>query len=187
MNDRTYRAEHARNRARMLAGQSVMVVSAPTLYPTPCDVAVRVHSLASIEPGMTVLEPSAGTGALLEDIPEDCIVTAVEIDRELCSLLSSRFPNAEIKNADFLSLRSEPEVQFQRIIMNPPFTNGIDISHIQHAFSFLAPGGRLVALCANGPRQQRAFTDAVLFTGLPAGSFLSQGTNVNTAIVLLVK
>jgi len=38
--------------------------------------------------------------------------------------------------------------------MNPPFENGADIKHIQHAMKMLKPGGRLVAICANGPRQQ---------------------------------
>ncbi len=37
--------------------------------------------------------------------------------------------------------------------MNPPFANGQDIKHITHALRYLSPGGRLVAICANGPRQ----------------------------------
>jgi len=35
---------------------------------------------------------------------------------------------------------------YDRIIMNPPFSNGRDIAHVQHAYSLLRPGGRLVAL-----------------------------------------
>jgi hypothetical protein len=37
--------------------------------------------------------------------------------------------------------------------MNPPFANADDIRHITHALKILKPGCRLVALCANGPRQ----------------------------------
>jgi hypothetical protein len=39
----------------------VRVVSAPQLFPTPAALARRVVDLADIQPGMTVLEPSAGT------------------------------------------------------------------------------------------------------------------------------
>jgi hypothetical protein len=37
--------------------------------------------------------------------------------------------------------------------LNPPFGNADDIKHIMHAWKMLKPGGRLVAICANGPRQ----------------------------------
>jgi 16S rRNA G1207 methylase RsmC len=49
--------------------------------------------------------------------------------------------------------------------MNPPFANGDDIKHITHA---LKPGGRLVAICANGPRQNdklRSVVDAMAAFG----------------------
>jgi len=38
--------------------------------------------------------------------------------------------------------------------MNPPFHNGADIAHIKHALHFLERDSVLVAICANGPRQQ---------------------------------
>jgi len=38
--------------------------------------------------------------------------------------------------------------------MNPPFADGADVKHIKHALHFLERDGRLVALCAAGPRQQ---------------------------------
>ncbi|MCP5006254.1 MAG: hypothetical protein GY941_20290, partial [Planctomycetes bacterium] len=72
--------------------------------------------------------------------------------------------------------------------MNPPFKDGADIKHINHAFGMLKPGGRLVAICANGPRQQRTFkSKATLWKDLPEGSFKNQGTNVNTAMIILDK
>lgn len=69
--------------------------------------------------------------------------------------------------------------------MNPPFKNGEDIKHIQHARHLLKPGGRLVAVCANGPRQQEQLQpEAEAWIDLPPGTFAEQGTNVNTAIVI---
>jgi hypothetical protein len=74
--------------------------------------------------------------------------------------------------------------------MNPPFVNGADIQHIKHAVTFLKPGGRLVAICANGPRQQAALKPLAEQSGgywedLPAGTFADQGTNVNTAMLVI--
>jgi hypothetical protein len=87
--------------------------------------------------------------------------------------------------ADFQTL-GEDLGQFDRIVMNPPFDHGADINHIKHDFALLAPGGRLVAVCANGPRQREELGEVcTLWIDLPAGSFREQGTNVNTAIVVL--
>jgi 16S rRNA G1207 methylase RsmC len=79
---------------------------------------------------------------------------------------------------------------FDRILMNPPFEHGADIKHIQHAIHALNPGGRLVAICANGPRQQAtlkamAETSGGWYEELPAGTFADQGSNVNTALLVI--
>jgi hypothetical protein len=70
--------------------------------------------------------------------------------------------------------------------MNPPFApNAADIKHVRHALKFLAPGGRLVAIVANGPRQrEQLMPDASEWIDLPAGSFAESGTNVNAAIAI---
>ena len=72
--------------------------------------------------------------------------------------------------------------------MNPPFEHGADIKHIVHARSLLKPGGRLVAICANGPRQNemlRPLVDACSGTWeeLPAGTFT--GTGVRAVLLTL--
>jgi hypothetical protein len=52
--------------------------------------------------------------------------------------------------------------------------------------SKLRPGGRLVAVVANGPRQrERLLSVASAWIDLPAGSFQEQGTDVNAAIVVI--
>lgn len=164
----------------------VQTVSAPQLFPTPPDIAARMVEHLDVEPGMSIADPSAGTGNLLKALPNvrpyGCI-TAIEINSELCKLLE---PLADVVyNEDFLQFTG---AEFDRIIMNPPFENGADINHIRHAFTMLKPGGRLVALCANGPRQQAAFRETADHWGpLPAKSFSAQGTNVNVALLVLVK
>ena len=49
-----------------------------------------------------------------------------------------------------------------------------------------APGGPLVAVCANGTRQREELGEVCTqWIDQPAGSFRSQGTSVNAAIVVL--
>ena len=54
--------ESAFDALKGVARAGVKVVTAPQLFPTPPEIARRVVELAGIEPGHTVLEPSAGTG-----------------------------------------------------------------------------------------------------------------------------
>ena len=78
--------------------------------------------------------------------------------------------------------------KFDRIVMNPPFANGADIQHIRHALTFLNDGGKLVAICANGPRQREALEPiAETWIDLEPGAFKESGTNVNAAIVVITK
>ena len=178
-------------RASLEAGVAVAVV--PQLFPTPREVAEMVVDLAQIEPGQRVLEPSAGTGALLGAIggrmfghnPERGEVVAVEINQALADRLRDEFPLTDVRAADFLKCNGDLG-KFDRIIMNPPFKNGDDIRHILHARNFLNPGGRLVAICANGPRQNDALRPlASEWEPLPEGSFKDQGTGVSTAVLVI--
>jgi len=167
----------------------VQVVTAPNLFPTPPDVARQVVELADIRPGHSVLEPSAGTGALLSAIGRsriECKAVAVEINSCLADKLASMFVvNVDVRCADFLECNGDLGT-FDRIVMNPPFDHGEDIKHIQHARKFLKPGGRLVAICANGPRQRDTLVPiAEDWINLPDGTFKDQGTNVNAAIVVI--
>jgi hypothetical protein len=46
------------------------------------------------------------------------------------------------------------------------------------------PGGRLIAICANGPRQQAELRPlASMLEELPDGTFSSAGTNVRTVLL----
>jgi tRNA1(Val) A37 N6-methylase TrmN6 len=76
---------------------------------------------------MRVLEPSAGTGALLRAIEETCspalveslTVHIVEVNPTLAAALAKSFPRATVFCQDFLSF--EPDQAYDRILMNPPF------------------------------------------------------------------
>jgi len=178
--------------------QGVKIVSAPQLFATPAERARKVVDLAGIEDGQEVLEPSAGTGALLDAIKEraaNARIFAVEVNCSLAENLAARYAAPEdvaeglcknVLQGDFLSLSPSQLGKFDRIVMNPPFENGADIKHIKHAQQLLKSGGLLIAICANGPRQHRELMDiAMYWEDLPAGSLKNQGTNVNAALVVL--
>lgn len=169
--------------------EGVQTVSAPQLFPTPPDIAEKIVEMAEIEPGHDVLEPSAGTGALLDAVRRagfGLVQTAVEINYNLCERLKLKDYD-DVRQGDFLEQNGNLGT-FDRIVMNPPFENGVDIKHIKHALTFLRPGGRLVALCANGPRQERELQPlADHWEVLPAGSFKNQGTGVNVALMVIRK
>lgn len=168
--------------------QGVEVVVAPQLFPTPQDIAEKMVEYADIRPDDRVLEPSAGTGNLIKAIGNQPDKIAVEINEELGKrLMNGGISGTHLYIGDFLSFNGELGT-FDKVIMNPPFEKGADIKHIKHAFGMLKDGGKLVAICANGPRQQAAFKDiATHWEDLPEGSFKNQGTNVNTALMVLDK
>jgi len=179
--------------AAAMAG--VTVVSAPQLFPTPRALARRLVEVADIEDGARVLEPSAGTGVLVEEIRSvsgfTAEVTAVEINRTLADALG-RINGGGICVAihcrDFTEMEPSDLGDFDRIVMNPPFERGADVRHIKHALRFIRPGGRLVAVCAASRREvlePLALESGGTWEDLPDGTFSEQGTNVRVAMVVI--
>jgi predicted RNA methylase len=180
----------AQMKAQLQTG-GVVVVQADQLFPTPDALADRIVAVAGIQNGHRVLEPSAGTGAIVRAIRRaapEADVTAWEINAELARASGAT-------HMDFL-LANE-ELRFDRVAMNPPFAGGADIVHVTRAFGMLKSGGRLVAVMGGGVEfrqdaKTKAFRELVASTGgtierLPDGSFESAGTNVRTVIVQLDK
>ncbi|SMF97066.1 Methyltransferase domain-containing protein [Methylomagnum ishizawai] len=164
----------------------VQMVNTPQLFPTPPDLAERMVELAEIKTHHRVLEPSAGTGNIWRNLSGKR--QGVEIHPDLANRLRDMVTQGDfgIICADFLECSPKELGNFDRIVMNPPFSNGQDIKHIQHALTMLKPGGRLVALCANGSRQQEQLKPvADYWEDLPSGSFASQGTGVNVALLTI--
>ena len=180
----------------------IQVVTAPQLFPTPPDLAARMVDLAGLAIGMRVLEPSAGTGRLLEALPDivpfgqvrqtALQVVAVEVNPALAARLACTGLAGTVRCADFLqcSAAAEDLGLFDVVLMNPPFAQGADIEHINHALTMLRPGGSLVALCANGPRQNASLRPMVEARGgewedLPADTFKEEGTGVRVALITM--
>lgn len=166
-------------------------------FPSPPAVVSELVSLACIIPGMTVLEPSAGRGAIaLACHKEGGIVDCVELMRENYEALHS-MPFRRIINNDFLATWVDEFGLYDRVVMNPPFAGMADIKHVTHAYEFLKVGGLLVSVMSSGvmfrqnklTAQFREFVESVggRFDPLPEGSFRESGTMVNTVIVSIPK
>lgn len=162
-------------------------------FDSPEDVVARVIELARIEPGMTVLEPSAGIGNIAYAAEAaGGKVTAIEIDPKRCEKLHGT-ARLTAHHHDFLQLGTSP--YFDRVVMNPPFAKQADIDHVLHAHKCLKSGGLLVSVMSasvlfRGNAKTTAFRAFVeskggTFERLPDASFAQSGTAVNTCIVTI--
>lgn len=111
-------------------------------YPTPANVAEEAVRLARIGQYDMCLEPSAGTGGLADLMPKDRTV-CIEISPLHCKVLQAKGHRVECM--DFLKT-TQDMARPERIVMNPPFSDGRWQAHLDHASTVLAPGGRLVAV-----------------------------------------
>lgn len=114
-------------------------------YPTPRAVAEAAIELAEIGPGHLCLEPSAGIGGLADLMPMER-TRCVEISKLHCEILTAKGFLA-VACDDFLAWAALPgQARYDRIVMNPPFSEGRWQAHLEAAAGMLAPDGRLVAI-----------------------------------------
>jgi SAM-dependent methyltransferase len=167
-------------------------------FPTPQPIVEKLIQFADIEPGQSVLEPSAGRGAITKELyHRGANVFACELlpdNRK--ALLEDGMPSIDLfAEPDFMKL--ETMEFFDRVVMNPPFERQQDVDHVLKAYSMLKVGGVLVSVMSAGvkfreDRKAKGFRDFLESVGgdiipLPEGSFKESGTNVNTCIVVMPK
>lgn len=183
-----------REMERGLIGKTVGI----DFFPTPPALAAEVVEKADIEPGMKVLEPSAGNGRIADAIKAAGVTPDVaEVSGDLRAILEKKgYP---LEGRDFMEFNPGPV--YDRIVMNPPFSNRMDVEHVRHAYDLLKPGGRIVAIMSEGPffgqdRKASEFRDWLDTVGtseqLPEGSFQSDKsglptTGVNARVVVIDK
>lgn len=166
----------------------------PGYFPTPPAVVARMIEAARLEPGLDVLEPSAGSGAIADAVKAECPDVRLhlfEIWGTLREILEGK--GYTLAGHDFLD--EMPEHAVDRVLMNPPFEGMADIDHVRAAHSYLRSGGRLVAIMSPGPffRQDRkaqdfrAWLDSLggEYEKLPDGSFQESGTGVGSYLVTI--
>lgn len=175
-------------------------------YATPEPLGAKMVEWADSKANESMLEPSAGHGAIARWMPANTNNTVVEPSYNLMPKLVRSTPSAKAINGTFeeLSLVNK----FNGIVMNPPFGTGgkTAIEHLAKAFRHLSDGGRIVAIIPNGPATQKRFDnwfygdengktkterDGVIngvlraTISLPAVTFERAGTKVGTKVVII--
>jgi hypothetical protein len=129
--------------ADVVASGCIPDQQAHQFYPTPERVAAAAVELAAIGPEHSVLEPSAGQGGLADLLPKDR-TTCVEIAPLHCAILAAK--GYTVEEADFLAWAEHEPRRFDRVVMNPPFSEGRAKLHTEAAAGLLSPAGVLVAV-----------------------------------------
>lgn len=128
---------------RAIVGQKVGI----DFFPTPKALAAKMAQLAGVQPGMKVLEPSAGNGHLADAAREaGGDVDTLEVSHQLRDILAAK--GHKIVGHDFET--HDAGDQYDAVIMNPPFSDRKDALHIERAWSAVKPGGKLVAIAGEG-------------------------------------
>lgn len=184
------------------AGEFVDAKKLYQFFETPDDLADEVVRLAEIKDTRPrILEPSAGTGQLIRALERsgvtctNAFIEGFEINPNHGGSLARLCSDYAIDDFfDVVPMKGE----FDYVLMNPPFAPAqADIDHVLHAWKFLRPGGRLVAIMSPGWtfRQNRksadfkAFVDSHLeaIVHNDVGAFKASGTMVRTVTVVLDK
>ena len=173
-------------------------------FPTPAVIVDRMIELADVDATHLILEPSAGQGHISDEICKHTGLHTHEI--MVCETLpeNRHILNEKgyvVEHLDFMGFAEEcnaNDINFDRIIMNPPFEGQNDISHVTAAYGLLAPGGILVTIMSAGVlfrenKKTVEFRDNIMephgtyLDRLPAGAFKESGTMVNTILLRLEK
>lgn len=177
--DRQRRFDHPE---KLELAEPVSVDRATECHVTPPDIAARMVEYLGSQGDFLTLEPSAGTGALVNALlasghsPNE--LTMVERHVTLAGRL---FELGPVINRCFLEYAEDAagQVEFPRIIMNPPFK--AVRKHIDAALSLLGPGGHDVATLVALVPVTFEHCEAVTLERLPDTTFAS--VRVHTKII----
>lgn len=166
-------------------------------FPTPPEVADWLVMLAGgIEENDRVLEPSAGTGAIVDAIHRSCknvVVDCFELMPENKEQLLKK-TNIALIGEDFTKCEFG---LYTKIIANPPFSKNQDVKHVKRMYEHLDHGGTLASIMSChwkiGSEKEcsdfRNWLDEVnaKVYDLENGAFSESGTKINTSAVVISK
>lgn len=166
----------------------------PGYFPTPADLVAQMIEAADLPDGARVLEPSAGSGAIVDALKAaGHSVECIERHASLCEILAAK--GHSVIRGDFLEISTAG--QFDAVLMNPPFEGGQDLQHVRRAFDAVKEGGALVAIMGAGVtfRSDRRYAEFRAwaedmggeFVDIPAGTFKESGTGVASVMLTIRK
>lgn len=184
---------------RVKEGEKINLKKDFQFFETPFEIAKQIVNLAEIEIGHSVLEPSAGKGRLIDEIPRGAHVDCYELMPQNYDHLKECFHDMPMQNVNLIGrdfLEANESKKYDRIVANPPFTKNQDIIHVFKMFRMLKNGGRLVSVMSKhftfaNDKLSQEFRSLLednqpyRVIDLPSGSFQSSGTMVSSVIVVL--
>ena len=114
-------------------------------FATPEKLADELVYLADLKQHDTILEPSAGQGAIIKAINKvcDCVPDCFELMDVNTIVLNKSGLKFNLIGDDFFKHNGKT---YTKIIANPPFTKNKDIDHLKEMYECLSRGGRLVCI-----------------------------------------
>ena len=165
-------------------------------FATPENLADELVYLADLKQYDTILEPSAGQGAIINamnkvcDVIPDCY-ELMDVNKVILNKTGLCF---NLIGDDFLKHNGKI---YTKIIGNPPFNKGQDIIHLKAMYEYLARGGRLVCITSeswvDGSQKKQIdfknWLDEVNadIIDIEKGSFKESGTMVGGKIIVINK
>lgn len=126
-------------------------------FPTPEPLGYKMVEWANIGEGDSVLEPSAGHGAIARYVPQSNELVAIEPSMSLFAKLQMKAGGLgrKFQNETFEAYHISNK--HDTIVMNPPFghAGATAIAHIEKAFGHLEEGGRMVAIIPRGAMDKK--------------------------------
>ncbi len=184
---------------RLMEGDKVNIKKEFQFFATPQKLAQRIVENIPFFDGAIVLEPSAGHGALLDEMPKDVLLIkeCIELMPENCEILRKKGYNPI--NTDFLSIELNKETlnKYDFIVANPPFSKKQDIDHFYYMYKMLKIGGQMdvIVSCSftfASDKKSIAFRQFLEDSGatceeIESGEFKESGTNIKTVLITLIK
>jgi hypothetical protein len=187
---------------RLTGGETVNIQKEFQFFATPARLAERMVDMAELSENDgrgfgTILEPSAGQGAIIKAI-HDATGGATVICYELMDInreILKKIKGASLIGDDFI--KADRSSVYDRIIANPPFTKNQDIDHIRLMYDLLAPGGIIVTLSSiswkfGSQKKQVQFREWLYevdahIEEIPENTFKESGTSIKTMLIKIRK
>lgn len=180
----------------LLKGERCNLQKEFQFFETPSELADWLVSLGGVSSTDTVLEPSAGRGAIIRAVHRAAPGTNVdyyELMPENRQFLD-KMDNVTFRGEDFTKGET---VQYKRIFANPPFSKNQDIKHVKAMYNALATDG---IMCVITSRHWMAATErecvefrkwieeiSAEIHEIPSGIFKESGTEVATVALKIIR
>lgn len=124
---------------------------------TPLELVDQMVEAAGVHGGSRCLEPSAGDGRIVHALINSGVKTVdyCEIEdslRERVTSLGGRLVGTDFLMVNEHGFMAESQL-YDAVIMNPPFKGKEWLKHLEHAWTFLRKGGRLVAVLPDNAKE----------------------------------